>query len=105
MLPLLADTLETTISTYLTIPEIYIIVAHLADTKMTRLEVAITAGIYLVVYIFIVSYTDNDNSYLWQTVTLMTYDKYNAFCRALPASTYIVPVSYTHLTLPTSDLV
>ena len=97
LLPLLADTLETTISTYLTIPEIYIIVAHLADTKMTRLEVAITAGIYLVVYIFIVSYTDNDNSYLWQTVTLMTYDKYNAFCRALPASTYIVQWGNSHV--------
>jgi hypothetical protein len=52
LLASLSDALGTHISIYLTIVTGYIIVAYLVGTKLTRLQVAIATGIYLVAYIF-----------------------------------------------------
>ena len=52
LLAWLSDALGTHISIYLTIVTGYIIVAYLVGTKLTRLQVAIATGIYLVAYIF-----------------------------------------------------
>tara|TARA_B110000977_G_scaffold201835_1_gene299112 strand:+ start:4199 stop:4513 length:315 start_codon:yes stop_codon:yes gene_type:complete len=52
LLASLSDALGTHISIYLTIVTGYIIAAYLVGTKLTRLQVAIATGIYLVAYIF-----------------------------------------------------